>query len=625
MSRLDRHIVAIQNKLTLRLFLQAMAWCAVGIAGVGLLDVLVERFFSVSIPRPGMSLLIAAIMAAGCSLAYAIYCRPTAMLAAVAIDQELNLKEKFSTALFARPLSDPFARAAVSDAERTADNVSLHRRFPPQYPKQTNGAIALSGAALLVAWLLPNMDLFGHAQRQQELLAESQQKQVQAQEIKKEIALLAPLMRPSIAPEAVKLAKHAEDLLAHSEQNPDRTNATVASQMTDAANILKKIADEEARWRVARENEELLKNLANSTDDGSPMSKVQNEIKNQNFDQATSDLTKAVEQFTKMAPKQQQDVIKKAQTLAAALNQAANNPQIQQQINNQISQLTRNPQLAQQLAQAVSNLAQGSPSAQQQMSKLTQQIASKMNSGQGATAEQMQAIQHLMAGIQAKANSQAQAQAMAQAAQQLAQAMAQSAKAQQGGNSKPGQQQQTMAAAQQNLQKQMNNMQVAQQDAQAMAAAQQAAQQAANQAANAAAGQNNGGGQNNNNGNGQQLANGGQKPGQPGGQNQGPPGPNHPNAQGYAPGAGWAPRETAEAPATFEKEYDPTQDQGKGRMLASSFIHSDIDKGTKTAQDLKNIAESMEQTQSEDMDEDQVPKESEKAVKDYYDKLQQQQ
>jgi len=623
MSRLDRHIGVIQSKLTFRLFLQALAWCAVFIAGAALLDILIERFFSFSFPRPGTSLLIAAVAAAGGSLAYAIYRRPTAMLAAVAIDQELGLKEKFSTALFARPLADPFARAAVSDAEHTADNVSLHRRFPPQYPKQTNGALALSCAAILAAWLLPNMDLFGHAEHQQELLAQAQQKQVQADVVKKEVALLAPIMRPTIAPEAVQLAKHAEDLMAHSTQDPNRTDATVASQMTDAANILQRVAETEAKWRVAKENEELLKGLASTKDDGTPMSKLQNEIKNQNFDQATTDLAKAVDQFNKLPPKKQQDVIKKAQTLAAALAKAANNPQIQQQINNTIKQMTSSPKLAQQVANAVNNIAQGSPGAQQQMSKMMQQISHQMNNGQGATPQQMQAVQRLMAGIQAKANSQAQAQSMAQAAQQLAQAMAQSAQAQQGANSSPGQQQK-MAGAQQNLQQQLKNMQVAQQDAQTMAAAQQAAQQAANQAANAAAGQNNSGGQNNN-ANGQQLANAGQHPGPPGGQNQnGQPGPNAPNAQGFAPAAGWAPRQTAEAPATFEKEYDPTQDQGKGRMLASSFIHSDIDKGTKTQQDLKDIAQSMEQTQSEDIDEDQVPKESEKAVKDYYDKLEQQ-
>ena len=36
--------------------------------------------------------------------------------AAVAIDARLSLKEKFSTALYARPIKDPFAQAVVKDA-----------------------------------------------------------------------------------------------------------------------------------------------------------------------------------------------------------------------------------------------------------------------------------------------------------------------------------------------------------------------------------------------------------------------------------------------------------------------------------------------------------------------------
>src|SRR5580658_5257007 len=120
MSRLDRHIIAIQNKLTLRLFLQALAWFAVALAGAALLAIVIDRLISFSMPHAGLSLLIGGIIACGLSLAFAIYRRPTPMLAAVAIDQELGLKEKFSTALYARALTDPFARAAVNDAEKTA-------------------------------------------------------------------------------------------------------------------------------------------------------------------------------------------------------------------------------------------------------------------------------------------------------------------------------------------------------------------------------------------------------------------------------------------------------------------------------------------------------------------------
>ena len=54
-------------------------------------------------------------------MGYAIWRRPTKYQAAVAIDEKLSLQEKFSTALYIRPSSDPFAAAAVQDAEQTAE------------------------------------------------------------------------------------------------------------------------------------------------------------------------------------------------------------------------------------------------------------------------------------------------------------------------------------------------------------------------------------------------------------------------------------------------------------------------------------------------------------------------
>src|SRR5690606_33538633 len=87
-------------------------------------------------PRPMWWIGGAAAVAVIGSLIWAIVHRPTPHDAAVAIDLELGLKEKFSTALYARNQTDPFAQAAVRDAEQTAENVSLHKRFPLRWPQR---------------------------------------------------------------------------------------------------------------------------------------------------------------------------------------------------------------------------------------------------------------------------------------------------------------------------------------------------------------------------------------------------------------------------------------------------------------------------------------------------------
>ena len=81
--------------------------------------------------------------------------RPTATHAATAIDQGTSLQERFSSALYLRGSSDPFALAVIKDAESTANQVSLHNRFPVQMPRQTLAVLAIALAAFLTAKFMP--------------------------------------------------------------------------------------------------------------------------------------------------------------------------------------------------------------------------------------------------------------------------------------------------------------------------------------------------------------------------------------------------------------------------------------------------------------------------------------
>src|SRR5687768_6920023 len=175
MSRLDRHVAMVQNKLALGRFVQALAWATLAFLAVLWVGIIVERVFHVRPPRVMIwiwSGLGAAVLAA---IVYALVKRPTRHDAAVAIDEKLALKEKFSTALFARQLNDPFADAAVKDAERTADNVSLHKRFPLEFPIQSLGTMGIGILVVLTLAFLPRMDLFGKEEKRN-LVAQEQRK-----------------------------------------------------------------------------------------------------------------------------------------------------------------------------------------------------------------------------------------------------------------------------------------------------------------------------------------------------------------------------------------------------------------------------------------------------------------
>src|SRR5689334_7680173 len=132
MSRLDRHVAAVQNKLALTRFIESLALAAAVVAGAVLATILTQKLFQVGTPQPWYWLAGAAGVGALTALIVALVRRPTSHDAAVAIDQHLGLKEKFSTALLIRSNSDPFAQAAVKDAEVTAERVAVdfYKHFP---------------------------------------------------------------------------------------------------------------------------------------------------------------------------------------------------------------------------------------------------------------------------------------------------------------------------------------------------------------------------------------------------------------------------------------------------------------------------------------------------------------
>src|SRR4051812_15820981 len=126
MSRLDEHVGLVRMKLTFAAFVRVLPWAITALAGAALLVVLVEKYTKLQLYRPGVGhgwtghdvadanlpdvtfskqifpwiwLWVGLGISFVASLVYAFLHRPTARQAAVAIDERLGLKEKFSTAL----------------------------------------------------------------------------------------------------------------------------------------------------------------------------------------------------------------------------------------------------------------------------------------------------------------------------------------------------------------------------------------------------------------------------------------------------------------------------------------------------------------------------------------------
>lgn len=616
MSRLDRHVDAVQNKLAMAEFLVALAASCTVLAGAVWLAILIDKLFQLRLPQPLIWLSSAAGVAVLVAIGYAVWRRPTRHAAAVAIDEKLGLKERFSTALYARPTKDdPFAAAAVLDAERMADNVSIHKRFPLPFPRGFMVAMVLAMLAGL-SLMLPEFDLFGRREVARKKAVEVAKVESAKKTVREALAKVESVAKAMPADD--EIAKNAkqqlEALINNPGKDPEATKRSALKAMQDMNDAIKEKIKDNQKFADAQNDAKMLRSIAPPADEKGPVADAHRAIAKGEFAKAVDDLQKAVENFDKMDEKEKEKAAQQMQQMAKQLQQMAQNPQVQQQLQQQLQQMGANQQQAQQMAQAMQQAAQGNPQAQQQLAQMQQQLMQGMNPQQQAQAQQM--IQQM----QAKANGQAQAQQMAQAAQQMAQAMQQGAQAAQQQAQNPQgqgqgqqQQQQQMAQAAQQMQQQLQQMEAAQQDAQQIAAAQQIAQDGADQAANDM--NDDGGGPGGDQANQQAGGENGQwQPGDPADQKG--------NGMGGAGIGNGGKAEKQEAPYAVKSEMSPSQDNKDGKILAATFVKASALKGESKVE-LSNIAASAEKEATDEVDQERVTRSAQKAVRDYFKSMEQ--
>jgi hypothetical protein len=628
MSRLDSHISSVRNKLALTVFLESLAMAGMGLAVVLLIAIVGQKVLDRELSH-GMILLGVGLAGAvvGAWIVSLIR-RPTSEQAAVKIDETLGLKEKFSTALYARDMSDPFASAAVFDAEQTATEVSLYKRFPVKFPRQAIGTLAMFALAFLVALLMPTLHLFSRPKTADAKRTYNAVQAHQDQFVKQALpTILAPAAMPN-ASEQIKRATEDLNKAIHTDEGDSlRNHRSLLSALQDYNKTMVDELNKNEKFQTAQDEQSQLAAISSAKDDSTPMGKAQNELKAGNIDSAMTDISSAVDKFNHMSAADQQKVIAQAKDLANELANAANDPKVQQKIAQQLMQMGATQSQAQQMSAAMQQAAQGNQQAQQQMQQMAKQMAQQMNNGQGPSQQQQQQMQQMMTKAQALANTQAQAQSLSSAAQQLSMAMMQARSAGQQQQGAPGSQQRpgqggpsnqsaqasAMGQAQQAMQQQLQQMQANAKDAQAMQAAANSSAQAAAEAAAGLNGPNGGG-----NADGPDSSGGmGSKQ-----DTQGDFDPNQVGGQWTKqPGKGGARMDIAVSPATFKQELDPSKDIATGKILASRYVKAGIDPGRSTA-GLKDVAASAQKDAPDDIDQDHVPREAQEAEKEYFSAMQ---
>lgn len=608
MSRLDQHIAAVQSKLVMRSFAQVFARTTFVMGLIVLLAVTIDKLFQI-LPnvRYRWVILIGIGVCAVISGVWAFVKRPTREQTAAAIDEKLRLKEKFSTAIFVRPSNDPFAMAAVHDAETTAAKVEIGKQFPVKYPKLAYATKLIFAAALAIATFVPSMNLFG----QKTLDPKKPETQVAQQSAKEAVAraLAAVESMPKSSQnsdEFRKLVAELHDLNKASKiDDPSRANRRALQALQEVNDQTTKEWDKARKYAEAQN--EMLEALRPPDDAKGPVGEARKEISKGKFEEAEAKLEEAVKNFDKMDKKDKEDAANQMAAAAKQLQQLAQNPQVQQQIQQQLQQMGANAAQAQNMQKLMQQAAQGNQQAAQQLAQQAQQMAQQMNNGQGPNAQQQQQIQKALQQMQAQANAQNQANGLAQAAQQMANAM--QGQQQQGAGQQNPQQGQQMQQAQAGMKQALQNMQGVQQALQQMAQQQQAAQQAMQQGQQCANGQCQGGAQGQQGQQAGQGKNGAFKEGQPNGQQgAGRGGP------GQAAGGN---SDKATSPFGIKMEQSPSQDNEKGRILASFMVKDQADPGVQRAQ-MEKIAKKAQEEAPDEIDSEHASRAAQKAAQEYF-------
>ncbi|MEW6200001.1 MAG: hypothetical protein AB1601_15225 [Planctomycetota bacterium] len=164
MSLLDQQIDRARRRLTVMAFVEHLSYGVLVAAGLWAIGIVVVRLAAWSVPlwHGGW---MAAAAAAIFALAAAVWKCPGPLGAAIVLDAAAGLKERLSTALVVQRSNDPFARAAVSDAERSAGRVHVPTHIRYRAPALWPWSLATVGAAVLLAAFLPPLGVFAGERR----------------------------------------------------------------------------------------------------------------------------------------------------------------------------------------------------------------------------------------------------------------------------------------------------------------------------------------------------------------------------------------------------------------------------------------------------------------------------
>ncbi|MCC6239940.1 MAG: hypothetical protein IT448_06560 [Phycisphaerales bacterium] len=622
MTRLDEQINHVRNKLTLQQFVSGAGWLSMVLAGVAVSIVVFWIVTGLSLPHLRWFIGLAVAIVVVGAVIWAGMRRPSALSTAVMIDQKLGLQEKFATAIFIRNRrsanDDPFAQAAVNDAEQSAQQVILQHHFSLVLPRSFRLVAALVALAVLLCFI-PSANLLKRPISTNQPAAQAQQVR-QARQIVQDTLVKVQAIAQNFN-ENKELAAIQSELRASLADPPASTSqahlkAMQALQSTQQA--IQKQLEGNARLLQSQQEQHFLQALQPSPLDQGPLAASRYSLATGNFDQAMQQLNQVVASFDQMDEQQKEQTVQEMQQMAQALEQPSKDSQNDQpqSMKQQLAQAGASPEQIDKISQSLQQAAQGDSQAAQEARKQSDALQQQVRTNPNLTPEQSQAMQEAIGQTidqsLARAGAEAQTQKLAQTTRELAQQMQQASNSSIDSPQPPNSNQSSdsseqLHAAQQALTEQLRQMQAAQNDLQQAQTAQNAATAAAQQAMELANADTNGTANQSSN----QLLTAAQHSDGSAPQKQNQQSPITSTAQP-------APRAL-----DIQRRYAPSAYQDQAPLIAGTLLKDRTGVKGESRETFKNAVISAQQQVSQEIQSQAIPPQSRQAVKNYFDAMQQ--
>ena len=401
MTQLEHQVRKAQQRLWLNRWLGHVTITLGIAAGLLAVTVLVQRLYAMNLPI-GLIAIGAGVSALLASLIWTAATREPAAFAAAALDEAAGLRERISSGLFLQQSEDPFARAVVADAERVGDSLSVRTHLRLSVPR----SLGVSAFAMLVVALMFLVPLGAWKSAEASVILEPEQQIVQARlVVKKEISALKKMAETNSAFDDIKeeLEKLEQGPPLGEMKNPADLRHEAVKTIDRVQDALKK-KREDSKYRSVKEMRKMLRGLDKPKDNQAQTQKLNKALAQGDFKTAKEEVKALQEQLATLKSEGDKELVKK---MGRQLDELAK----------QIEQMAKKDQVAKELEKAgikkedlermVENLKKGD------LDQVKKKLQEKGMSPQQAKklAQKMQQRQ------QAKAQAQQLSQAMKQAAQ----------------------------------------------------------------------------------------------------------------------------------------------------------------------------------------------------------------